>query len=203
MENRIKVVVFDLGNVLLPFNYQIAIDKLNKIETGLGERFYSRYQENYPKHRSFERGDISESFFIDLLRGWAEKKVSASEICSIYSEIFIENTGVSELLPLLKQKFRLVLLSNTNSIHMEYGWKNYEFLKNFEKYILSHEVGSVKPEEAIYREVEKHTCEESSSHIFIDDIEEYALAARKCGWDSIHFQGADNLKEQLRLRGIL
>ena len=37
MANNYSVMIFDLGNVLIPFDYHIVIGKLEKIETGLGK----------------------------------------------------------------------------------------------------------------------------------------------------------------------
>jgi FMN phosphatase YigB (HAD superfamily) len=50
----------------------------------------------------------------------------------IYSKIFTVNEDVALLLPELKKKYKLILLSNTNEIHREYGWKDYSFLKYFD-----------------------------------------------------------------------
>jgi len=41
VSNKISVIVFDLGNVLLPFDYKIAINKLNEVGARLGEKFIS------------------------------------------------------------------------------------------------------------------------------------------------------------------
>jgi len=103
----------------------------------------------------------------------------------------------------LKKDYRLFLLSNTNSIHQEYGWKKYEFLKYFDKLILSHEVKSLKPEEKIYREVEKASGLPSSNHFYIDDIQEYVNAAKKIGWDAVQFVDYEKLINDLELRNII
>jgi glucose-1-phosphatase len=202
-KKKYSVIVFDLGNVLIPFNYSTALEKLNSIDPSLGEKFWEYYRNNYQMHRDFERGDIQEEFFINKMLEVLENKVSKTEFCNIYSKIFEENKDVSSLLPLLKSKYMLVLLSNTNSIHMEYGWKDYEFLNHFDKLILSHQVNSVKPEEKIYRSVELYTQKPPEEHIFIDDIEEYAEGARKAGWDAVRFESAEQLKKDLSQRGIL
>lgn len=201
--NNISVIVFDLGNVLLPFDYNIAIKKLNNIETGLGEKFISYYNNNYDFHRAFEKDEICEKDFIDKLLNVLNNKLKAEQFKIIFSSVFKENKYVSALLPKLKEKYKLVLLSNTNSIHKEYGWKDYDFLKYFDKLILSHEVQSVKPEEKIYKCVEDFTQLPPNSHLFIDDIEEYAEAAKKLGWDAIQFVGYENLVEELTIRKIL
>jgi putative hydrolase of the HAD superfamily len=202
MESKIKVIVFDLGNVLIPFDYNRLIDAMNNIDPGLGNRFAKNYYDNYHVHRKYERWELSNSEFIKILTEWSENKIPEKKLKHIYSDLFVENKETTELLPLLKKNYRLVLLSNTNFIHQKYGWEKYDFLKYFDKLILSHEVGAIKPEEKIYRAVENFTNETSESHIFIDDIAEYVEGAKKCGWDGVQFISAEKLKEDFKLLGV-
>ncbi len=116
---KITVIVFDLGNVLLPFNYKVAINKLNEIESGLGEKFITFYNNNYQYHRALEKGELSEEDFINRMLSFLNNKISALQFCKMYSNVFKENTDVSALLPQLKKKYTLVLLSNTNYIHTD------------------------------------------------------------------------------------
>ncbi len=198
-----KAIVFDLGNVLIPFDYSRLLKKLDEIEAGLGNRFAERYKNNYEIHRKFEKAEISEEDFLKTMLEWTENKLTAEEFSIYYSDLFEEDEGVTSLLPLLKKNYTLVLLSNTNAIHKKYGWEKYEFLKYFDKMILSHEVGAVKPEDKIYRAVEEFTHAKPEEHFYIDDIEEYVLAARKRGWDAVRFLNAKQLKEELRKRGLI
>lgn len=202
-KRKYSAVVFDLGQVLIPFDYKIFIDSVNKHQQGLGENFVKKYNENYSVHRDFERGKISEKDFIAQMLDWLEHKITEEEFVRYWSGIFSLNQKVISLLPKLKQHYKLYLLSNTNSIHQKYGYQHYEFLKLFDKLFLSHEVGFVKPEEGIYRAVENYSKLPSEEHIFIDDIAEYVEAAKQLGWDGIQFTGYDNLVRELKARGIL
>jgi len=202
MKSRFSVIVFDLGNVLLPFNYQIMLEKLDKIEKNLGQSFLKFYQDNYNIHRSFEKGELSEDEFINIMLKSLDDKLDRETFCNYYSKIFTENKNVTALLPELKKKYMLVLLSNTNSIHKEYGWKDFDFIKYFDRLILSHEVKAFKPEKQIYKAVEKFTQRPPGEHLFIDDVQEYSDAAKKLGWDSIHFTGYENLIKEFEERGI-
>lgn len=201
--SRYKVIVFDLGNVLIPFDHTLAAKRFEAIAPGMGERYMNFFRDHYNVHRAFERGDMSRDEFISFLSGVLNYKLEPELLCRIISEIFVVNQDVADLLPVLRENYRLVLLSNTNDIHHEFGWQHYPFLRNFEKLILSHEVNAVKPEEKIYKEVQAYTQEEPSSHIFIDDIAEYAEGARRQGWDAVQFTGYDNLVKELRSRGII
>ncbi len=189
--NQIKVIVFDLGNVLIPFHYTILIDRLNKIESGLGEYFAEKYQNNYSVHRSFEKGEMQEKDFISVMLDWTKNKIQPEEFKLIYSEIFTTNNRMINLLPELKKDYRLVLLSNTNSIHEKYGWKKFDFLTHFEKLFLSHKVGAVKPEKEIYLAVQNYTNEKPEAHLFVDDIAEYTEEAKNLGWKTINFKNEE------------
>ena len=200
---KYSAIVFDLGNVLIPFDYTIAINMLNQIEQGLGSRFYEHYKSNYPLHREFEKGRIPESEFVNKMLEVVNHKIDANAFCRLYADIFSLNKDVISLLPILKKNYKLFLLSNTDSIHKKYGWEKYNFLSNFEKLILSFEVGSVKPEEKIYRAVESASglvCEE---HLFIDDIQEYVDGAKNIGWDAVRFDGYNKLVKDLEERHVL
>ena len=196
-----SVIVFDLGNVLLPFDYNIMLNKLEKIEKDLGKNFLKFYQDNYNIHRSFERGELPENEFINKMLSNLENKINRETFCNYYCEVFTVNEDVISLLPKLKKNYLLVLLSNTNSIHEAY-WKKFGFIKYFDKLFLSYKVKSLKPEERIYKAVENFTRKPSNEHLFIDDIKEYAEAAKKAGWDAIHFTNYEKLVKELKERKI-
>lgn len=203
MAGKISVVVFDLGNVLIPFDYQPLVNKLEAVEQNLGYNFLKFYKDNYNYHRSFERGDLSEDEFIEIMLSVLKHKIDRQTFCEYFSRIFTENKEVADLLPKLKENYTLVMLSNTNSIHYEFGWKQYKFLDYFDKLVVSYKVGAVKPEEKIYRAVESFTKKNSGEHLFIDDVAEYIDGARAIGWEGIQFKGYENLLMNLINRGIL
>jgi len=198
-----SAIVFDLGKVLIPFDYAPSISKLNLIEQGLGDRFIEFYKSNYHFHRDFEAGKISETEFVNKMLEVINHKIDAETFKKYYADIFSLNEDVISLLPILKKNHKLFLLSNTDSIHQKYGWQKYEFLKHFDRLILSHEVGSVKPEEKIYRAVEEASGLPSEEHFYIDDIKEYVDAGINLGWDAVLFEGYNKLLRDLKERNIL
>lgn len=202
-DRKYSAIVFDLGQVILPFDYKGFIEKVNRHKPGIGEQFAESYKQNYNIHRDFEKGLISEEVFITQMLGYLENVIDGETFCKYWSDIFTPEEQVISLLPLLKENYKLYLISNTNSIHKKYGYQGYEFLKQFDKLILSHEVKFIKPEEEIYREVEKASGFPSEEHIFIDDILEYVDAAKNIGWDGIQFVGYYNLIKNLMMREII
>jgi putative hydrolase of the HAD superfamily len=203
INKKYSAIVFDLGQVLVRFDYKFFVEKVNKHKAGIGELFLELYKNNYEVHRDFEKGKLSEKIFIDKMLGFLDHIIDGETFCRYWSDIFSFNNDVIALLPELKKKYKLYLVSNTNSIHKKYGYQDYEFLKLFDQQFLSHEVGFIKPEVEIYRAVEKASGFTSEEHIFIDDILEYVNAAQKIGWDGIQFLGYDDLAKKLKAREIL
>lgn len=202
-ERKYSAVVFDLGQVIVPFDYKHFVKKVNKQKDGIGERFLDLYKTNYHIHRDFEKGLIPEKEFVKMMLGYLDYCIDEATFCNYWSDIFTKDEKVISLLPILKQKYKLYLISNTNSIHKKYGFEHYDFLKLFDQLFLSHEVGFIKPEKEIYQAVEEASGFLPEEHIFIDDILEYVTAAKDLGWDGIQFLGYDDLVKNLSLRNIL
>ena len=203
INNRYKVIVFDLGNVLIPFDHGRWVSNLNEIEPELGNKMFDKFMKNHDLQIKYESGKISDKEFISICLEWLNHKITSTQFCEIFSDIFTLNQKVIDLLPSLKSKHKLVLLSNTSNIHKEYAWGKLAFIDLFDKLILSHEVGAVKPENKIYKAVEHFTEEKPDSHIFIDDILEYVEKAKSLGWDGIQFKDYDDLIKHFRARNIL
>lgn len=200
---KYSVIVFDLGKVLIPFDYEPVIEKFNQLKPNLGNKFKQLYAENYHIHQRFERGELTQDVFVTTMLEWLEGTITAEEFCQVFSNIFTINQAVVELLPVLKKNYTLVLLSNTNEMHKNYGYGHYNFLNHFDKLVLSHEAGAIKPEEKIYRTVEAFTQKPSNEHFFIDDILEYVEGAKKCGWGGTQFVGYEKLVEVLKAEEIM
>jgi glucose-1-phosphatase len=201
--HKYSVIVFDLGNVLINFDYEIAVKKFDKIEPDLGKKFLEHHKKNYHIHRAFEKGMIGEDEFINIALSGVNHKIDLLNFAKIYSDIFTPNYDVISLLPILKDKFKIILLSNTDPLHKKYGWEKYDFLSLFDHLVLSFEVGSVKPEEKIYKAVEEFSKVLPQELLYIDDIAEYAETAKTRGWDAVQFLNFKQLREVFRSRNIL
>ncbi len=203
MKKLYKAIVFDLGNVLIPFDFRIFIGKINKLKPGLGDKFSNFFKSNYHFHRDFERGKIPEEEFINKMLAVIEDIIDPETFCNYYADIFSLNEEVIALLPQLKRNYKLFLLSNTDPIHEKYGWRKYDFFIHFEKLILSHKVGAVKPEKEIYKAVEIASGFLPEEHFFIDDIIDYINAAKDLGWGAVQFVDYATLEKDLKERNIL
>jgi putative hydrolase of the HAD superfamily len=194
---EIKAFIFDLGNVLIFFDWKIANEKLNQIEEGLGEKTTQFLKNNHDLIYKLETGKIEETQFLNEVKKNVDSNVSLEELAKIYSEIFWENEALTRILPELKKNYTLYLLSNTNLIHRKYGWDKYSFLKNFDRLFLSYEIGFVKPDKEIYQFVISNIPFTEKEILYIDDIQEYIEAAKSLGWNAIKFSSNDDLFRDL------
>lgn len=199
----IKSLIFDLGNVLVPFDFQRAYDRLEPM-CGFGvEEIRNRLRATELVHR-FETGQVEPEQFVREFSAALEIHTTYAEFCDMWSSIFLPNTLVpDEWLEAFSRNFRLVLLSNTNAIHFAMIRENYPLLRHFHHLVLSHEVGAKKPAPEIYREaIAKAECRPGEC-FFADDILINVEAAREHGMDAVQFESADQLARDLRARGVI
>lgn len=85
---KIKVIVFDLGNVLIPFDFKRVINALNNIEEDFGENFALIYEQNKNYFREFEKGNIAANEFISQNLSWLNHKIEREKFCELFSDMF-------------------------------------------------------------------------------------------------------------------
>lgn len=198
----IKSIIFDLGNVLLFFDWKIAERKLNQIQENAGNLCTKLLKTNRDLIFSLETGRISEKEFLNVIKKKIQLEISDEILALIFSDIFWENTELVEKLSILKNSKKLYLLSNTNFMHRKYGWGKYGFLRLFDKLFLSYELGYVKPSKEIYNLVSNEIKMKPSEILYIDDISEYTESAKELGWNVINFKSNQDLFLKLRDFGI-
>ena len=200
----IEVILFDLGNVILPFNhYQIA-EKLSRFsknsqETAPAKIFSYLFDLHHGAVNEYETGKISSQTFFDSLKKAFELRISFKEFVPIWNEIFTENDEVSEVIRSLKGKKRLGLLSNTNPLHFDYVLAKFPIVRVLDQWILSHEVGFKKPAVEIFRKAMDWAGVEAERILYIDDIPAHVEVAASLGMQGIHFVSGERLRRQLSL----
>jgi len=103
----------------------------------------------------------------------------------------------------LRGRHRLLVLSNTNPIHFSMLKGQYALFRHFDDFVLSYEVGALKPDAEIYREAIKRAGCRPEECFFTDDIAINVEAARNNGMDAVQFLSGAQIEEELRARGVL
>ena len=196
----IKAVIFDLGRVIVPFDFRRGYARISALTGIPAEEIPARIRPTGLVDR-FESGKIAPRDFVEKLSALLNLQCSYEEFCEIWSSIFLPATLVPEaLLRAIAARYRLVLLSNTNAIHIDMVRATYPHLQHFHQLILSHEVGAMKPSPLIYqRAVEAAGCLPEEC-FFTDDIPEYVEGARRYGIDAVQFESAAQIESELRNR---
>jgi len=201
----IEVIIFDLGNVILPFNHYQIVEKLSRFsqrkEFQDPPKIFS-YLFDFSKGaiNGYEVGKVSSLEFFESLKEFLYLPISFEEFVPIWNDIFWEDVKVSEIVRSLKGKKRLGLLSNTNPLHFEYILSKFPVVKEFDQWILSHEVGFKKPAPEIFQKAIEWASVEPKRILFIDDMKKHVEAGLSLGMQSIHFISAQQLKEELHLK---
>jgi putative hydrolase of the HAD superfamily len=198
----IKTVIFDLGGVIVPFDYKRGYARLEPLCGYPAAQIPARLRETDLVTR-LETGRIEPLRFVEELSGVLEISIGYREFCDIWTSIFLPQTLIPEsFLEQLRERYRLLLLSNTNAIHYTMIRETYPLLRHFDHHVLSFEVGEMKPSPRIYQEALSHARCSPEECFFTDDIPLYVEGARREGIDAVQFQSFDQLAADMRQRGI-
>ena len=205
----IKLFVFDLGNVILPFEHGQIAEKLYETSR-IQDRFIPADMFRYMFDRDrglvnpYEEGLMSSIDFFAKLRERYKLDLDFEEFKDIWNLIFSENTEVNDLILFLKKEgYPLYLLSNTNELHFSYIIERYPIVHSLDEWILSYEVGAKKPKQKIYDIIfEKNKDVKRGEVLYIDDIPEYVEAAKGFGLQGLVFKDAKDVWELIRENSI-
>lgn len=200
----IEFVYFDLGCVLLFFDHEIACRQMADVaglETAVVRRvvFESGLEDQY------ERGEIStEQFYQEFCRR-TQTSAPREALLEAASNIFTVNEPSVELAHRLHQSGRpLGGLSNTCEAHWDFVTSRWPFLTGwFRHWILSYEVGSMKPDAAIYAAAAARAGVEPEGVFFVDDRPDNVEGARRAGFDAVQYLSGQQLLRDLQERGLL
>ncbi len=198
-----KTIIFDLGNVLVDFSHEKMFNQVASLTGIPSENIYEFLMEERAGLQ-YERGLISTEEIYQLIQKQATITFELSEFIQAASMIFSPKKEMELLVKKLKEKgYQLLLLSNTFEPHFNYIAENYTFLPLFDHWILSYEVGYVKPEKKIYEEALKYANCPSSECFFIDDRIENILGAEVLGIKGHQFRSPSLLMDDLIRNGIV
>ena len=196
----ISGIFFDLGNVLVELDYQ-------KFSAGLTSLTGKTMEELRPAFTDglvgrYELGLCEEGEFISTL--CSKIGVEKNDFLKVWSSIFVGRLLIPEDVLLdLSRKYRLWIISNTNRMHFDHIRAHYGFLEFFEGLVLSYEVGTAKPDPAIFKIALQSAGLRPGEALFVDDQPVNVEAARKIGIDAIQFLNSAQLLQEFRERHLL
>lgn len=210
---KIDTIIFDFGGVLLDIDYEATFRAMSML-LGFSE------DEPLPYHlwtntlNKYEVGQLSTENFIFFwqTKTKLKKTPQAREIIDAWNAMLnYWPQGYFELLLLLRKKYKIFLLSNTNDLHIQWvknhlskrGLDPHFEKRYFDGTYYSHNVALRKPNTLIYEYVSHNACLNPSSIVFIDDNSENIDAAITFGWNGILHPTNTPLDVTLKKYGLL
>lgn len=196
----IKVVMFDLGNVIICFDHMIAAEKIAKYCDRRPQEIYDLFFYSDLTEK-FDSGRIDEDeFFNEVKKLLNLNGLDKPEFYEIWNGIFWENPGVAELIADVKRHYeKFFIISNINKPHFEYIWRKFPVVREADEIILSYEIGVLKPAPEIYKiAIKKARCFPSEV-FYTDDRPELITAARGIGLVAEVFKDVETVREILKL----
>jgi len=203
--NSPRAIYFDLGNVLLTFDHRKACRQMAAAAGRSTDDVHACLFGGVALQSAYERGQLSSRQFCDRFREHLEVDVEDTHLLHAASDMFEVNSEMIPVAVQLKAKgYNLGILSNTCEAHWDFiSDGRYSLVGHFEgPRILSYEVQSMKPDQAIYEAAIDAVDCAPSEIFFTDDRAENVEAAVKAGIDAVLFTSATQLSLELLYRGI-
>jgi putative hydrolase of the HAD superfamily len=195
----ITTLIFDFGGVIINLDLNLCIQNLKHA----GALDVEKYLSNYGQSGFFlqwEKGEINLAEFRNAVRSISvsnpDDKTIDDAWCSFLQDIPEDRI---RLLEKLKTKYRLLLLSNSNPLHIEVSGKNefnkygYEIGDLFEKAYISYELGLTKPDPAIFNYILTDLNIRPEECLFLDDGEKNIRTASEMGFETYLVTQGENL----------
>ena len=177
----INTIIFDFGDVFVDLEKEKSVIAFKKL--GLNGPNEELQELNF----RFETGKVSEEAFLEGFRNYIPN-ATIEDIRSAWNSVIGDfPLHRLEFLQMLCGRYRLFLLTNTDSIHIDHFEQSVglsfsrDFYKCFEKVYYSYEMGMRKPDKAIFEYIiRKHDLSPKRT-LFIDDKEDNTAAAASVG----------------------
>lgn len=179
------IVVFDLGKVLVDFDYTIAARKLAE-HCGQPPEEVKKHLDYSPVLLRYESGLMTREEFFGVVRELTGFRGPIDMFASFFADIFWEIPRMIAIQAALRRnRIPTYIFSNTNDLAIEHIRRNFPFFANFDGYILSYEVRAMKPDAKIYEELEHLAGKQGAEILYLDDRQENVDAGAVRGWQVI------------------
>jgi putative hydrolase of the HAD superfamily len=185
---QIDAVIFDIGNVLLTFDYTVAEQKILQ-QTGLEAP--PSQEELHPLRMDHETGRISRADFIRAVRDTFSHDGPEDHFMEIWSRIFEVNAPMLSWARSLHPTTPLYLLSNIGCIHHDHIFEEYDFFATlFRDGVYSYKAGVMKPDPRIFEIAKEQFGVAPERTLYIDDLLDNVKGAESAGFIGHHYDPA-------------
>ena len=195
---RPKILLFDLGGVIVPWVGLEALADLNKITR---DEVAERFNES-EVFSAFERGNANEVEFLTELRRIFT--LPDTDLVTLWNSwVRPPFPGTLEALADLKTRFTTACLSNINTLHWTHLNRMFNVENTFDFAFASHMINEAKPDALSYKKpIETMGCK-TEDIWFFDDTQANLEGARAVGLTAFHVDRAAGVLPLLRDLGLL
>jgi putative hydrolase of the HAD superfamily len=199
----IKCIIFDLGGVVIdftnekeyyPYLSKVSRASIRSIKKVIEGKMWTALDKDYITQKDFER-TVARKF------GMKPRDV---KWYLMYKKTAKLDKGTLALLKRLQKNYTLAYLSNVDRSRYTYTaetlLKPYRDL--FKYKFASCEIRLRKPTRRVYRYVVRRMRFKPSEALFIDNMKENVVGARKAGLKGMVFKNAKDLERQLKKAGV-
>ncbi len=199
----VEAVVFDLGKVLVDFDYMIAARRI-AARSKLSAEQLMVVLVRAPLFLEYERGRVTRQDLFNFIRQASGFTGRMEEFSHFFSDIFTEIRPMVALhSELRKRGVATYVFSNTNDLAIEHIRRAFPFFADFDGYILSYEHGLIKPDAGLYEVVERQSDRRGGQLLYLDDRPENTEAGAARGWQVILHESPEKSREAIRKAGLL
>jgi len=198
----IKTLIFDLGGVIVPLDFPRAFQEISAFTPHSAGEIQRRLAATDLYARA-ELGRISPADFMREMSRQLDLSADEATFRRVWCSVFPPRTLIEDqLLEQLHNRYRILMLSNTNAIHFEMIRESYPILRHFDGFVLSYEVGHMKPAPEIYREAIRRAGCRPEECFYTDDTAANVEGALREGLDAVQFVSCEQLRVELAARGV-
>jgi len=198
-----NAVVFDLGKVLVDFDYSIAARRI-AARGRMTLLEIAAYINRSPLFRDYESGRITTRQFYDEIRRVTGFQGGLAEFSNCFADIFTEIKPMVQLQADLQQRgLPAYAFSNTNELAAEHIRQSFPFYSKFDHCILSFEHGAMKPDARLYEVVERQSGRRGAELLYMDDRPENIAAGAARGWQTILHESPEKTRAAVQKLGLL
>jgi FMN phosphatase YigB (HAD superfamily) len=200
---RAKAVVFDLGKVLVDFDYSIAGRRIaGRGNMPAGE--VQKFIDHSPLLFRFETGQISQEQFFDEVQSATGYAGTLEEFTGFFADIFSPIQPMLNLHAALQEsRVPTYVFSNTNELAVGHIRKHFPFFSQFNGYVLSYEHGAMKPDTKLYEVVERTSQLRGADLLYLDDRPENVAAGAARGWQAVLHETSEKSQSAVVAAGLL
>lgn len=182
--------VFDIGNVILKFDFSLASARVaDRCELPEAELLPAVQ----PMHADLETGRMNADEFIAEAMKRTGFSGEAEELRHAFQDIFTVNDPIAELIEELHAaNHPLYLLSNTSDLHVPFFTREYAVFDRFHDAVYSHVAGVMKPDPEIFRIAAEQFSIDPAETVYLDDLPANVEAAAAAGFRAIVYDFRDH-----------